>query len=187
MSKVKNCPDCDKEVSKSAKKCPHCGKKLKTGIFVKIILGIIILVILSAIFGPSKEEKAQQLLSTLDNITNAQAANISPSGDINELFSYNSKNTDIQRDNKEKEIKGRIVQWSLPVYEVKKRSENLYRIQTKGNTRYVGVFLTLHARNSDESAYIESLQTGNMISFKGKIEGTTMRNIDIAPAVLVSK
>jgi len=187
MSKVKECPACGKEVAKSAKVCPHCGKKLKTGLFVKLLLGLIVLGVLGAIFGPTTEEKAHQLSATLDSISNAQAANISASGEISEVFSLGSKNTDIQRDNMEKEIKGKIIQWSLPVYEVKKRDENKYRIQTKSGTRYVGAFLTLHARNSEESAYIESLQTGNMISFKGKINGTTMRNIDIEPAVLVSK
>ena len=187
MSKVKDCPACGKEVAKSAKVCPHCGKKLKTGLFVKILLGLIVIGVLGAIFGPSKEEKAQQLSATLANMANAQAANISASGELSELFSLGSKNTDIQRDNMEKEIKGKIVEWSLPVYEVKKRDENIYRVQTKSGTRYVGAFLTLYARSSDEASYIESLQTGSMITFKGKIGGTTMRNIDIDPAILVSK
>lgn len=185
MSKVKNCPDCDKEVSKSAKKCPHCGKKLKTGLFVKLVLGVIILVILSIIFGPSKEEKAQQLSITLDNIANAQPASISPSGTLSETFNLMSNSTDIQRDNMEKEIKGKIVQWTLPVYEVTKRDNNKYRIQTRSGTGYVGSFVTLYAKNSEERSYIEGLKTGNMVSFKGKIDGTRMRNIIIEPAILV--
>jgi hypothetical protein len=186
MSKVKDCPTCGKEVAKSAKVCPHCGKKLKTGLFVKIVLALIAFGVLVAIFGPSDEQKAQKLSATLDSIEKSEAANISPSGQISEIFSIGSENTDIQRENMEKEINGKIVQWTLPVYEVKKREENIYRITTSG-TGYVGTFVTLHARNSQESSYIESLKTGSMFSFKGKIDGTTMRNIDIDPAVLVAR
>jgi len=187
MSKTKDCPSCTKEVAKSAKICPHCGKKLKMGMFLKIIIGIIVLAILGAVFGPSKEEKAQQLTSQLDAIASAQSENISSTGEISEIFTLGGDHTDIQRDNAKKEIIGKIVQWSLPVYEVKKRKDNIYRVQTKSGTRYVGAFITLHARNSEEITYIEGLKTGNMISFKGKITGTTMRNIDIEPAILVSK
>ena len=188
MSKVKDCPTCGKEVAKSAKVCPHCGKKLKMGLFLKLLLGLIVIATLGAIFGPSKEEKSQQLSTTLENIANAQVANISASGELSELFSLGSKNTDIQRDNMAKEIKGKVVQWSLPVYEVKKRDENIYRVQTKSEARNVGAFLTLYARSGDEASYIESLQTGSMITFRGKIDSVTMtRNIDIDPAILVSE
>ena len=64
MSKVKECPACGKEVAKSAKVCPHCGKKLKTGLFVKLLLGLIVLGVLGAIFGPTTEEKAHQRSQT---------------------------------------------------------------------------------------------------------------------------
>ena len=185
MSKVKECPACTKEVAKSAKVCPHCGKTLKTGLFVKLLTVLIVLGVLGAIFGPSNEEKAQKLSEKLDGIANAEVANISPSGEISEMFNMLSKNTDIQRDNMENKIKGKIVQWSLPVYEINKLDENKYRIQTDASARYVGAFLTLHSRTSEERAYIESLQTGNIISFKGKIKGTTMRYIDIDPVVLM--
>ena len=41
MAKLKVCKDCGAEVSKSAKTCPNCGKKLKhTGL--RVVLGIII-------------------------------------------------------------------------------------------------------------------------------------------------
>ena len=96
-----------------------------------------------------------------------------------------SKHTDIQRENKEKEITGKIVQWSLPVYEVNKPNDKYYRIQTSGSN-HVGTFVKIYPRNNEEKQYIEELQTGNIISFKGKIIGTTtMRNIDIAPAILM--
>lgn len=36
---VVKCPDCDKEVSKSAEKCPHCGREFQMNKFTKLSLG----------------------------------------------------------------------------------------------------------------------------------------------------
>ena len=48
-----------------------------------------------------------------------------------------SKYTDLQREKKEKEIIGKIVQWKLPVYEVNKSDEN-YQIQVSGDEAIMG-------------------------------------------------
>lgn len=56
---MKNCPSCSKEVSKSAKVCPGCGRKLKKPIFLLIFLGLIVLGIIGAI-ASDKEEAARQ-------------------------------------------------------------------------------------------------------------------------------
>ena len=45
MSDLKKCPSCKKEVAKSAKLCPHCGKKLKMGMLLKLIIGIVVIVV----------------------------------------------------------------------------------------------------------------------------------------------
>ena len=49
-----NCPDCDKEISRSAKTCPNCGKELKTfqdffqmGCATRIFLLVVIIMILN--------------------------------------------------------------------------------------------------------------------------------------------
>ena len=47
-----NCPDCNKEVSKKAESCPHCGTILKkhqsaTGIAAAIVIGIILFALIS--------------------------------------------------------------------------------------------------------------------------------------------
>lgn len=191
-SKVKECSACGKEVAKSAKVCPHCGKKLKMGWFLKGVIALVALVILGVIFEPSEEEKAQKLASTIEGIANAQSANISPTGELARIFKLDSKHTDIQREKAEKKIIGQVIQWALPVYEVNKRSKG-YRIQTSGaqaimgGTPRVGAFITIYPMNEQESSYIENLKTDDIISFKGKITGTTMRNIDIDPAILVSR
>lgn len=174
------CKACGKEVAKGVKKCPHCGKKLKMGMFTKIILGVVVLVIANAILNPGKtlEERLQE---TRD----AQAYDLSPRGELSQMFSLMGDYTDIQRDNKEKEITGQIVQWRLPVFDVNKSSEGKYRVQTSGSKGAVGAFVDIYATSPKEQQQIEALQSGDFVSFKGKIEGTFMRNIEIEDAVLV--
>lgn len=187
MSALTNCPACKKEVAKSAKLCPHCGKKLKMGFFSKLVIGIFILIAIGIIASPSKEDK----LAVLNKIANANAENIDPAGELANAFKLNSDFTDLQRDNIEKEIKGKIVQWSLPVYEVRKVGET-YRIQTSGEQAIfsgkpiVGTFVTIHPKNDNEKTIIENLKTKDTITFKGVIAGTTMRNIDIDPAIIIT-
>ncbi len=184
MSKLKECPACGKEVSSSAKTCPHCGQKLKRGWFVKLLFGIIILIVIGVIFGPTAEEEAQQQQIVMDNIKHSEASKISASGEIVEIFRIMSENTDIQRDNKEKELTGKIIQWELTVYEVSKNSDGTYTIQTEDDNK-VNTFIQLYPQNEEEITYIEKLKTGNYINIKGEITGTTLRNIDIDPAILI--
>ncbi len=51
MSKLTTCKTCEKEVAKSAKSCPHCGAKLKSGWFAKITLGFLVFIILAVFIG----------------------------------------------------------------------------------------------------------------------------------------
>ncbi len=99
-----------------------------------------------------------------------------------------SKNTDIQRDNKVKEITGKVVQWSLSVYEVsvKNAEKRIYRIQTSDTSSAPGTFVYVYARNAAEVSKITSLITGSRITVKGKITGTFMRSIEIDLARIVN-
>lgn len=40
---MKNCKDCGKEVSKSAKTCPNCGRRLKKFGILRVLLGIFVI------------------------------------------------------------------------------------------------------------------------------------------------
>lgn len=51
------CKDCSKEVSKSAKVCPHCGKKLKMGLWMKLVIGFVGLILIGAILGGGSDKK----------------------------------------------------------------------------------------------------------------------------------
>ena len=88
-----------------------------------------------------------------------------------------------------KELKDKIVQWTLPVFEVSKLSENKYKIQTDSGTlfgtKYVGTFTVVYTQNENEVRFIENLKTGSNITIKGIISDTFMRNIEIEPAILI--
>ena len=99
------------------------------------------------------------------------------------MFNIGSNYTNIQRENAFKELKGKVVAWQLPVYEVSKQGEE-YRVQTSAG-RAVGTFIHIKARNDQEKVYIESIKTGNTISFKGIITDVDFtRHLIIKPAVL---
>jgi len=159
-------------------------KKLKMGMFLKLMILIIIIIVAVVALGPSQEEKSNSANAVLDNISTGTPSNLKTSGELADIFSYGSDNTDLQRENKEKEIKGSLVDWTLEVYEVTKRSENKYRIQTAG-TNMVGTFLSITTRSKEEVTYIESLKTKDMVHVRGLITGTSMRNINIEPAIFV--
>ena len=119
----------------------------------------------------------------------AKSLNSMPASDItaeslSELFAIGEKHTDLQRENKEAEITGEIVEWELTVYEVRKKDDGIYRIQTEEKLK-VGTFINLYTFSPEEVSRVEALVTGNKIKIKGKITGTSMRNIDIEPAIFV--
>lgn len=186
-SKLKSCKDCGKEVAKSAKICPHCGKKLKMGWFLKLIIFIFSLIILGALLQPSAEERAKNLNASMNILENSQPSELKSSGKLGEMFNFGSDNTDIQREETEAYIKNKIVDWSLKVYEVYKSGDH-YKVQTSSEVmaspKIVTAFIHLYPRNDMELSKIKSLKTNDMIHFKGKITGISMRSIIIDPAII---
>jgi hypothetical protein len=171
------CKACGKDVAKSAKVCPHCGKKLKMGMMLKALLGIVAIIVVGALVSPSAEDE-------LNELRNAQASGLSPRGELHDIFELNSDFTDLNRDQKEKEIKGQIVEWSLEVYEVKKSGDG-YRVQTSGDDGFVGAFITFPKVSPEDAPSFENMRTGDFVSFKGKITGVFLRHIQIEPAILI--
>lgn len=57
MSSIyKPCPACGGQVVKSAKLCPHCGKKLKMSRALKVFLVIMAFVVTGALLNVSEEQ-----------------------------------------------------------------------------------------------------------------------------------
>ncbi|RBQ26355.1 hypothetical protein [Arcobacter sp. CECT 9188] len=154
--------------------------------FFKIIfITFIALIVIGIIFGDTEEKNLQKL----EVIKTAKIDKISPSGELYQIYSFGSNYTDLQRDNMTKDLKDKIVQWTLPVFEVNKLAENKYKIQTNSGTtfgtRYVGTFTVVYTQNENEVQFIENLKTGSNITIKGIINDTFMRHIEIEPAILI--
>jgi hypothetical protein len=143
----------------------------------------------AAISGMEKEKKDK--LKALDT---TKPSDLSPTGELAKIFNLASTHTDLQRENKEKEIKGQVVQWELTVYDVEKSGDD-YKVQTKteinGASQFTGVrenvaaFVTITARNERELAFITDLKEGDNFRFRGYIDGVSMRSLNIEPAILI--
>jgi len=130
-------------------------------------------------------KNAQPTLSPLDELERAPSVNISPKGELAEIFSYGSDFTDLQRQLKFKEIQGKVIEWHLPVYEVKQSGDG-YTIQTathaKGDLfglKMIGTFLRISPRSEEDRRFVERLKTGDVVKVKGVIEDVTMRSLNI--------
>ena len=180
MAKLKKCKSCGTDVAKGAKQCPSCGQKLKMGFMAKLGIVIVAIIAVVIISMPSSEEIEKKLAE----VEAATPSNLDAGGSLASMFSFVSDSTDIQRENKEKEIVGAIVEWRLPVYEVKKLGDSglKYKIQTTGNRNNVGTFVTITARDANEAKKIEGLSADDMINIKGEITGIFMRNMTIEHA-----
>lgn len=109
-------------------------------------------------------------------------APLAPTGELAAMFNLGSDNTDLQRENKLKEIKGKVVEWTLPVYEVEKDGDD-YKVQTEADNA-VNTFIYISPRNDQDKAVIEALKTGSRVSIKGIIKDDFMRSLVIKPAIL---
>ena len=99
MPTLTTCKSCGKEVAKSAKSCPHCGAKLRMGMGLKLIIGLAVIGALFAFVVPSpdKEKAAAERLRDLQNMASLKAEEISPHGELAEMYNLGSDYTDLQR------------------------------------------------------------------------------------------
>lgn len=160
----------------------------KKGVWGWVLAGVGVLIVGLVVIGGQGTTKPKE--DALAELANAQPSSLRPEGELSELFALGSKNTDLQRENKLKEIKGQVVEWQLPVYEVS-RSGDGYKVQTETGVRIgpfgqdlVGTFIHVTPRDDGERKIIENLKTGDAILFKGRIAGSSLRSLDIKPAIL---
>jgi hypothetical protein len=152
------------------------------------LVGLILaVVIVATFFIPGQFSKlVYEKSDPLTELAKIQPANIDSNGELAKMFQLMSDYTDLQRTNKLSELTGQTVAWTLPVFDVSKDGDS-YRVQTGGLTNaHVGTFVSVSVRNSQERQFIEGLKTGDVIPFKGTIQGSLMRNLLIKPAILTN-
>ncbi|MEO7928116.1 MAG: lysozyme inhibitor LprI family protein [Gallionella sp.] len=160
------------------------GKKL--GTWMLLVWSVVACIGIIATSNKDKPgESPQQTSNNSDKLANLALMPpvlLSPTGELAAIFNLMSNNTDLQRENRIKEIKGQVVEWTLPVYEVEKDG-NDYKVQTEAGDA-VGTFIYISPRNDQDKVVIEGLKTGSQISIKGIIKDDFMRNLVIQPAIL---
>jgi len=190
-NKVKSVDDAVNVISKHAEDSFNTEKNtMSTSFFnpkiIKVVLfiGAIFLAIalITNLIDTAKKSNTVSENNPIEILGSSPIIQIDPA-DLGQIFNLMSEHTDVQRENRKKEIMGKVIAWRLPVYEVKKIKENTYRIQTIAYD-YVGTIAEITARNPQEASFIENLKTNNMISYKGKISDITMRHIEVEPAIL---
>jgi hypothetical protein len=126
-----------------------------------------------------------ELLKSLD--LRKDVSEIKPGGELASAFEFNSKYTDVQRENLLKKIKDKLIIWEVKVYEVKRLANNKYKIQTQSAIfcESVSTFITLTAKDELQVKFIEEIKTDQVIRVKGILTGkSTVRHLEIAPAIL---
>ena len=127
----------------------------------------------------SKDEKIKALESF------SGVSDISPFGELHEIFKFNSQYTDVQRENRLGDLKGKVVRWECTVYEVNKIGDRRYTVTPKPTDGQVGFILNVIARNDAEASYLENLMTGSPFAFVGMFNGEDfLRSLVLDPVVL---
>jgi hypothetical protein len=104
------------------------------------------------------------------------------------IFELGGKATDLQREEKEKAIKGKVVDWKgLKVYEVGKSGDKCFKIQTSTAANAPGTFTKVCPDDETMRAKIAALKTDDLINVRGVIEGVSMRNINLDPAMVIDE
>ena len=133
---------------------------------------------------PTGHSVNSEKVATDGNIAAAKPSDIAPDGELANMFSFFSDATEIQRSEKERQLNGKVVQWRLPVYNVTEHGD-FYVVQTKSRAGIVGAFCYVRASDEFVKQFLLSLKENDYVTCKGEIAGTTMRSIDIRPAVVL--
>lgn len=163
--------------------------KHKKNAWLKIGAGTIALVMVFAVIGI--QGKAGSSSHQAEELASLPPSNLHIEGELSDMFSIDSQYTNLQRENKLKEITGKIVQWRLPVYEVS-RSGSIYKVQTapgfsqdENSKNLAQAIVYLTPEGDEDRRKIEALKADDMLEFKGRISGASMRRLEIKPAILV--
>lgn len=165
---------------------PKAGKWKRLA--VGIVASLVVLIVVLAVIGANRPGTTGNIETTakrdpLDALATDVPAQIAPGGTLAALFALGTNNTDVQREAGLAAIKGKLVAWTLPVYEVKRNGDS-YKIQTSPSRAAIGTFITVTPRSDEDRRFIEALTTGQTVAFRGIVKDVFMRSLVIAPAIL---
>jgi len=167
------CPACKHEVSDKAFECPHCGHPLKIpqsksgcrGCFQGCFWVILLLVLLFVFFAPIFPKSSSGVKYEVPREYIPESCN-----KLSRIFK-GTKLTDLQKDQKIEEIKGKWVRWQARIKEVNNAyvGDNIcvHIGCNKGNFFNDGyVYFDASARNT-----LVKYKVGQTIKFEGQLDG----------------
>lgn len=119
--------------------------------------------------------------ATLDS----SPVSLSPPDDLADALSFFSRLTDIQKEDIKDSYRGKVVQWTLPVWDVSSDSDG-YTIQTTSSEK-VAIFCKVATASAQELAFAKELEEGDLITCKGTVSGYSLGFVNLSPAVLVDR
>jgi len=180
ISYLKKGKKCDNDLAKSTEKGSNRGQEIKFGLFFKLTIGIGLLAIICTFAIPNPKD---QIKNDIHKIANAPLDKISAS-ELAIILNNQSADMSNQAEVKEKEIKGKIVEWDLEILVVANLPDH-FKILTKPTFNYPGTLLTLYPQNNQQMTYLENVKPGTRIKIKGKIAGILQGRIKINPALII--
>jgi len=175
---IRVCRSCGANFART-KWCPHCGKKVQSGLLLTLLIGMGCLSLVAAFAIPSNKGQQDDMKiiveATLDQINTTELATI---------ISNKKSHSDPGVQNKFEEITGKIVQWNLEVF-VCTKAVDYYQMVTKPTANVPGTLLNVYPRNNQEKQYLENIKPGHLITIKGKISGVQQGRIKINPAIII--
>ena len=178
-SYLRVCKSCGEDFAKSVKECPHCGKKVQSGMFLMLIIGIGCMALVAAFAIPISKGQSD----VVKMITSAPVDHINPA-ELAALFNDKNSQNSPRAQNKAKEITGKIVQWDLEVF-VCTKSADCFQVVTKQSGDIPGTLLRVYPRDSQQEKYLEAIKPGTSVKVKGKISGIQQGRIKIDPALII--
>lgn len=113
-----------------------------------------------------------------------QPVSTSPPADLADALSFFSSLTEVKKDEIKDSYRGKLVQWTLPVWEVSKRDEKFVIQTSSGGT--IAIFCNVTPETDAEASRIRELDAGDMVTCKGVVAGYTLGNVNLSPAALVN-
>jgi len=108
---------------------------------------------------------------------------ISPPAELVDALSFFSNLTDVKKNEIKDAYRGKLVQWTLPAWEVSKRDDK-FIIQTSRDG-LIPIFCMVKPESKENVASIKNIDVGDTITCKGVVAGYTLGNVNLSPATLV--
>lgn len=140
----------------------------------------------NAVVEASKEREEALKAKIASLADESQVSELSPSGELAQIYMLGSETTDLARDAKTEEILGKVVEWTLPVYDISKVGDFI-RINTKGNNGdLVDTYVNIAPQSDSDNQYLLGLKEDDQVTFRGYIDSVSMRTINIEPAIIIT-